>query len=182
MPDKLMLVTGGCRSGKSAYAQEEALRRGPRRAYVATCPVFDGELAQRVAAHRRAREGQGWVTIEEPLDLAGVFRRQGEFDVFLVDCITLWINNLMYEAQQAGGEITESHIEWRCQAVLDAAADSRAAAIFVSNEVGLGIVPDNPAARRYRDLVGRANQALAARADRVVLVTAGIPLQLKPQR
>jgi adenosylcobinamide kinase/adenosylcobinamide-phosphate guanylyltransferase len=177
---RIVLVTGGCRSGKSAHALELAHALPGTRAYVATCPITDEELARRVAAHRRSRDGQGWTTIEEQVELAEVFRRNAGFDVLLVECVTLWVNNLMYRAEQQGGELTEADIEAPCRALLDAAAACRGIVIFVTNEVGLGIVPDNPLARRYRDLVGRANQLIAARADIVMLVCAGIPLQLKP--
>jgi adenosylcobinamide kinase/adenosylcobinamide-phosphate guanylyltransferase len=172
---KIMLVTGGCRSGKSAYAERRAMALPGRRAYVATCPVVDEEMARRIAAHRRAREGQGWVTIEEPTDLEGVLRRHAAVDVLLIDCLTLWINNLLYEAGRAGRQLDEPP----CRELLDAAEACRGWVIFVTNEVGLGIVPDSPLARRYRDLVGRANQLVAQRAEEVVLMCCGIPLMVK---
>jgi adenosylcobinamide kinase/adenosylcobinamide-phosphate guanylyltransferase len=175
----LLLVTGGCRSGKSAYAQSRAMSIPGRRAYVATCPVIDEEMARRVDAHRRAREGQDWTTLEEPLDLAGLFSRRPAFETILVDCITLWINNLMYQAEQSDRELSEDDLTPLCTAMLDAAAALPAVVIFVANEVGLGIVPDNPQARRFRDLAGRANQLIAARAEEVVLLCSGIPLTLK---
>ena len=153
---KIVLVTGGCRSGKSAYAQHRA-------------------MALRIAAHRQAREGQGWVTIEEPADLEGVLRRHAAMDVVLIDCLTLWINNLLYEAGRAGREMADPP----CREMLDAAAACCGWVILVSNEVGLGIVPENPLARRYRDLVGQANQLVAQRAEEVVLMCCGIPLVVK---
>jgi adenosylcobinamide kinase/adenosylcobinamide-phosphate guanylyltransferase len=169
------LVTGGCRSGKSAYAQRRAMAVPGQRAYVATCPVVDEETARRIAAHRRAREGQGWLTIEEPTDLEGVLRRHAAMDVLLVDCLTLWINNLLYEAGRAGRPLDEPP----CGAMLQAAEACRGWVILVTNEVGLGIVPDNPLARRYRDLVGQVNQLVAQRAEEVVLMCCGIPLPIK---
>ena len=114
---RILLVTGGCRSGKSAYAQRRAMAVPGQRAYVATCPVVDEETARRIAAHRRAREGQGWLTIEEPTDLEGVLRRHAAMDVLLVDCLTLWINNLLYEAGRAGRPLDEPP----CGAMLQAA-------------------------------------------------------------
>ena len=174
---KILLVTGGCRSGKSAYAERRAMALPGRRAYVATCPVVDEEMARRIAAHRRARDGQGWVTVEEPIDLEGVLRRHAATDVLLIDCLTLWVNNLLYEAERAGREIDEPP----CREMLDAAEACRGWVIVVSNEVGLGIVPDNSLARRYRDLVGRANQLVAQRAEEVVLLCCGIPLTVKTQ-
>jgi adenosylcobinamide kinase / adenosylcobinamide-phosphate guanylyltransferase len=179
---KLMLVTGGCRSGKSDYAQRLAESLGTMRAYVATAPAVDDEMRQRIAVHRRARADRGWQTIEEQLDLAAVFRGNADYDLLLVDCITLWINNLMYAAEHAGGEVTEADVAARCEAWLAAAAARRGWVVVVTNEVGLGIVPDNPAARRYRDLVGRANQVIAARAETVTLVSCGIPWHLKQEQ
>jgi adenosylcobinamide kinase/adenosylcobinamide-phosphate guanylyltransferase len=173
-----MLVVGGCRSGKSAYAQQVAESLPPRRLYVATCPVFDEELARRVDAHQLARSGRGWETVEEQIDVAGVLCRSRHHAV-LVDCVTLWVNNLMYSAEQESRELTESEVAEECHEVLEAARACPGTVIFVTNEVGMGIVPDNPASRRYRDLVGRANQAIAARADTVTLVSCGIPLHLK---
>ena len=172
---RILLVTGGCRSGKSAYAQRRAMAVPGQRAYVATCPVVDEETARRIAAHRRAREGQGWLTIEEPTDLEGVLRRHAAMDVLLVDCLTLWINNLLYEAGRAGRPLDEPP----CGAMLQAAEACRGWVILVTNEVGLGIVPDNPLARRYRDLVGQVNQLVAQRAEEVVLMCCGIPLPIK---
>ena len=172
---KILLVTGGCRSGKSVYAQHRAMALPGRRAYVATCPVVDEEMARRIAAHRQAREGQGWVTVEEPTDLEGVLRRHAAMDVVLIDCLTLWINNLLYEAGRAGREMADPP----CREMLDAAEACRGWVILVSNEVGLGIVPDSPLARRYRDLAGQANQLVAQRAEEVVLMRRGIPMTIK---
>ncbi len=176
---EILLVVGGCRSGKSAYAQALAESLWPDRLFVATCPLLDDEMRQRVALHRAARRDRGWDTVEEQLDLAGVLRRWARQGVLLVDCITLWINNLLYAAQQQDRLLDEAEAAGRCCEVLDAAAGCRGTVIFVSNEVGMGIVPDSPAARRYRDLVGRANQVIAARADGVTLVSCGIPVALK---
>lgn len=176
----MVLITGGCRSGKSAHALGLGLSLPGPRAFVATSPVLDEEMAQRVQLHRQARNGQDWLTIEEPTRLAEVFRQHGNFGVLLVDCVTLWINNLMFEAQQAGQEITEKDLEPVCREMLDTAAAVAGTVIFVTNEVGLGVVPDNPLARRFRDLVGRTNQWIAARADRVVLLCAGLPILFKP--
>jgi adenosylcobinamide kinase / adenosylcobinamide-phosphate guanylyltransferase len=176
---KIVLVTGGCRSGKSAYAQQTAEALPPGRIYVATSPVTDDEMRHRIELHREARRNRGWETIEEQVDLAGVLRRNAEQNVLLVDCVTLWINNLMYRAERESREITESDVAEQCGRMLDAAGACRGTVIFVTNEVGLGVVPENAMARRYRDLVGRANQVIAARADRVTLVCCGIPLHLK---
>jgi adenosylcobinamide kinase/adenosylcobinamide-phosphate guanylyltransferase len=176
---KIVLVVGGCRSGKSAYA--EALGRtlaGPR-GFVATCPVTDDEMRRRIDAHRQARRDHGWETIEEQLDLARVFREHRDHGVLLVDCLTLWVNNLMYYGPRGGDPPDEAEIVRRCGEMLEAAGPCRGTIIFVSNEVGMGIVPETAEARRYRDLVGRANQTIAARADTVTLVSCGIPWHLK---
>jgi adenosylcobinamide kinase/adenosylcobinamide-phosphate guanylyltransferase len=176
---EIVLVTGGCRSGKSAYALSAAGTLPGPRAFVATCPPSDEEMCRRIERHRQARQGHGWVTIEEQTDLAGVFRGQVEFAVYLVDCVTLWVSNLMDEARHERRELAEPEVAARCEAMLDAARACRANVWLVTNEVGMGIVPENPPARRYRDLVGRANAAIAAEADRVTLVCCGIPLHLK---
>ncbi len=176
---RIVLVTGGCRSGKSGYAQRLAESLPPTRLFVATCPVTDDEMQRRIDLHRRAREEYGWETIEEPCDLAGVLRQQRQYRVLLVDCVTLWINNLMYHAGREGRLFSEAHVADRCHQVPDAAEDCPGTVIFVTNEVGLGVVPENAQARHYRDLVGRANQVIAARADTVTLLCCGIPMQVK---
>jgi len=177
---KIVLVTGGCRSGKSAYAQQVAESLPPGRLYVATAPVTDNEMRDRIEQHRRARRDRGWAeTIEEQLDLAGVFQRHGQNNVLLVDCVTLWINNLLYDAQRRSRPFAEADVAEQCGRMLDAARTCGGTVIFVTNEVGLGIVPENALARRYRDLVGRANQLIAAAADTVTLVCCGIPLHVK---
>ena len=111
---RIVLVTGGCRSGKSAYAQQLAESLPPTRLYVATCPVTDDEMRRRIEQHRQARRDRGWETVEEQLDLAGVFRRHAEHNVLLVDCVTLWVNNLMYHAEREGAA---SHRSRRCRAM-----------------------------------------------------------------
>lgn len=179
---KIILVTGGCRSGKSAYAEKLAESLPPTRLYVATCPIIDDEIRSRVEQHRRMRAGRGWETIEEQVDLAGVLSRHVQHNAILVDCVTLWINNLLYYAERDGGQVTEADIAERCAHVLDANAAPGRTVIFVTNEVGMGVVPASPQARRYRDLVGRANQVIAARADVVTLVSCGIPLALKANK
>ena len=166
MAAPVTLVLGGARAGKSAYA--EALLGGGL--YVATAEPGDAEMAGRIAAHR-AQRGDAWTTIEEPFDLPGVLRRHArDRRPMLVDCLTLWLSNLMH-ADRAVDEATRAVI---------AALDAReAATVFVANEVGLGIVPDNALARAFRDAQGMLNKAIAARADRVVFMAAGLPLVLK---
>jgi adenosylcobinamide kinase/adenosylcobinamide-phosphate guanylyltransferase len=175
----LTLVTGGSRSGKSAFAQQLAEAAAAPRLFLATCPNLDAEMDERIARHRRDREGQGWQTIEEPLQLAEALGRCPAGETVLIDCLTLWISNLMHEAGQRGDEITEDRMTFLTDQLGTAARRHEGQVIMVANEVGLGIVPDSAAARRFRDLAGRCNQSIAARADQVFLVCCGIPLQLK---
>lgn len=176
---KLMLVIGGSRSGKSNYAQQTAeLLPGPRY-FIATCQVCDSEMAARVALHQEARRGGEWLAIEEPLDLAGALRAAAPGNVILVDCLTIWINNLLYEAEKKGKALTAAEIGDASRAVLAACRDLPGTVIFVTGEVGMGIVPENALARLYRDCVGTCNQIMAAAVDRVTLVACGLPLALK---
>lgn len=157
----LTLVLGGARSGKSRHA-ESLFRPGPR-AYVATAQAFDDEMRARIAAHRADRAGDGWSTIEEPIDLIGALAID---QPVLVDCLTLWLSNLLLADLPVPS--------------LDAAlAARRHDTVLVSNEVGLGIVPDNALARRFRDDAGRLHQHLATLADTVTFVVAGIPMRVK---
>lgn len=176
---RIILVTGGGRSGKSAHAQRIAESLSGPRAFVATCPVIDDELRERVRQHRRARSLKRWRTIEEPLDVAGAIRRALVQRVVLVDCVTLWVNNLLYEAERCGKTISESQMVRHCRQVIAACREHPGTVIFVSNEVGMGIVPENALSRRYRDLVGRANQVIAAASDSVYLMVCGQVLAIK---
>lgn len=176
---RIVLITGGCRSGKSAYAQQMAESLPAKRLYVATAPVTDDEMRHRIEQHQLARRDRGWETLEEQLDLVGVFRSHREHHVLLIDCVTLWVNNLQYVAERQSGRITEADVARQCEEMLDAAGSCPGTVIFVTNEVGMGIVPENAQARLYRDLIGRANQVIAAQADTVTLVCCGMPLHLK---
>jgi len=176
---RIVLITGGCRSGKSDYAQRLAESLAGRRVYVATCPVTDDEMRERIARHQQQRRHHDWETIEEPADLAAAIRRAGSGSIVLVDCLTLWVNNLMYGAERLGEQIDENEIERLCGRVVDACRRHDGTVVFVTNEVGMGIEPGNAISRRYRDLVGRCNQTIAACADEVTLVACGIPLTLK---
>jgi adenosylcobinamide kinase/adenosylcobinamide-phosphate guanylyltransferase len=164
----LTLVLGGARSGKSRYAEACVTRQPAPWTYVATAEPLDEEMRQRIA-HHRARRGAGWSAIEAPLALAEAI--EGPKGPVLVDCLTLWLSNLMH----AGKEIARE--EARLLAVLK---DAPSPIVLVSNEVGLGIVPDNRLARDFRDAQGWLNQRIAEIADRVVFVAAGLPLILKP--
>jgi adenosylcobinamide kinase/adenosylcobinamide-phosphate guanylyltransferase len=169
---KLTLVLGGARSGKSRYAESliAALPAPwqPPWTYIATAEASDAEMRERIAAHR-ARRGTSWQTIAAPRDLAGALESCQTTPV-LADCLTLWLSNLMLADADIDGETA------RLERALAAAATP---VVLVANEVGYGIVPDHPLGRRFRDLQGVLNQRIAARADRVVLVVAGLPLILK---
>jgi adenosyl cobinamide kinase/adenosyl cobinamide phosphate guanylyltransferase len=164
----LTLVLGGARSGKSRYAEGLIAALPPPWTYIATAGAGDDEMAERIAAHR-ARRGPGWQTIEAPRDLAAVLKSSGNTPV-LVDCLTLWLSNLM---------LAEANIEAEVAHLEAALAVVTAPVVLVSNEVGYGIVPDYPLGRRFRDQQGVLNQKVAARAGRVVLVVAGLPLAVK---
>ncbi len=179
---RIILVTGGSRSGKSDYAQLRAESIPGPRAFVATCPVVDAEMAERIRLHQEGRRATQWETIEEPVHLASVIREAGRFRVLLVDCLTLWINNLMYEAQQKGRDLSEVDAAAICHDLREACALFTGTLIFVTNEVGMGIVPSDPGTRRYRDMVGRCNQIIARAADEVILVVCGMPVVVKRSR
>lgn len=171
MLGKVTLITGGARSGKSRYALELA-SGAPNPVFVATASVMDKEMELRVAKHQEERMGR-FVTLEEQSDLAGVFGRLPVgTGVVLVDCLTLWLNNLIY----FNGERPQYA---EVAALLEVLEAPPCPVILVTNELGLGIVPDNPLARFFRDLAGWVNQAVAARADLAVLMVSGLPLALK---
>lgn len=170
-PDaRLVLVLGGARSGKSRHAEARAEQSGLARIYIATAHAGDAEMAERIARHR-ARRGDGWTTVEAPLSLAeAVAAHSAPANVLLVDCLTLWLSNLI---------LAERDFETEANRLITALRHAPGMAIVVSNEVGLGIVPDNALARRFRDAAGIGNQRMAEIADEVVLVAAGLPLTLK---
>ncbi len=178
--NSLILVTGGSRSGKSAFAQQLAEQGDARRLFIATCPNIDQETDSRIARHRREREGRGWQTMEEPLRLAERLDDIPAGTSVLIDCLTLWVSNLLYEAEQQGKSVSEERMTELALQLAAAARRHQGQVVLVTNEVGLGIVPENAAARQFRDLAGRCNQIIAAAADEVTLVCCGIPLRLKP--
>ncbi len=164
------LVLGGARSGKSRYAEGLLDLHPGRRTYLATAEVLDDEMAARVQAHRDRRDSD-WKTVEEPLALAATLRAETEQGAaVLVDCLTLWLGNLLGEAREVEAEI---------DGLIAAIGQFGGPVVFVSNEVGLGIVPENTLARQFRDHAGILHQRLAEKADRVVFVVAGLPMSLK---
>lgn len=167
-----ILILGGARSGKSAYGESlAAAHKGPL-TYIATAEARDGEMKARIATHVE-RRGARWNTIEAPIELAATLidtARSGAF--VLVDCVTLWLTNVM---------LADEDTQAATDALIEALERVEGTVVLISNEVGSGIVPENALARRFRDIAGLANQRLAAQCDEVVLVTAGLPLALKPR-
>ena len=177
---KLILITGGSRSGKSSFALNLAEEISPRRLFVATCPSVDEEMSDRVRRHKEERKGRGWTTLETQLELGPLFLESAvDYDVILIDCITLWVNNILYDSANSGTNIDDFQINKVCNEWLRLTENFRGTVICVTNEVGLGIVPENALARKYRDLVGTCNQIIGKKADKVILVSCGIPLYLK---
>lgn len=166
----IVLVLGGAASGKSKYA--ESLCAAPR-AYVATAQAFDDEMHGKISKHQWQR-GEGWITIEEPLDLVGALRKaEAQAGTVLLDCLTLWLTNLVMAEKDVAAALAD---------VLDQLRGMKAKVVIVSNELGLGVVPEHGLTRRFRELHGVMNQSVAEVADSVVLVMAGLPQVLKGQR
>ncbi|MFD1701877.1 bifunctional adenosylcobinamide kinase/adenosylcobinamide-phosphate guanylyltransferase [Methylopila henanensis] len=171
MTVRLSLVLGGARSGKSRFAEGLAAVHGLDLVYVATAEAYDDEMRDRIARHRADRADRDWRTVDAPLALAeAVAAEAGPDRVVLVDCLTLWLSNMM---------LADLDVEHEAGRLLSALAAARGPVVLVSNEVGYGVVPENALARAFRDHQGRLNQRVAAIADRVTLVAAGLPLDLK---
>lgn len=170
---KIVLVGGGVRSGKSAFALERARELGARRVFVATGEALDDEMRARVAKHREER-GPDFRTIEAPRELVAALSRVDTADVIVIDCLTLWLSNLLIDG------LSEVAIAARVTDLCDTLKQRRYHALIVTNEVGLGIVPDNALARRFRDVTGRAHQRIGAIADEVYFGVMGQLLRLKP--
>lgn len=172
MDSGLVFIVGGARSGKSAYALGRASGFAGRKVYIATAQALDSEMSARIDAHRLDR-GEGWETIEEPLDVAGAVAGLGAGSAVVIDCLTLWLSNLLHSGMD------DEKIKEAVDALAAACALSPSVVIAVSNEVGLGLVPENPLARRFRDLSGWMNQKVALAAKEAWFVASGLPLKLK---
>jgi adenosylcobinamide kinase/adenosylcobinamide-phosphate guanylyltransferase len=173
MDKKLIFITGGCRSGKSQFALDYANRRFRKKLYLATCEALDEEMGKRIEGHKKKR-GLDWQTVEEPINVAEAIRRHGnDMEVILLDCITLWLSNLLMR-QKSDHEIVNE-----VNKLTDTVNQGQTSFIFVSNEVGMGIVPIDPLGRRFRDLAGMANQKIAEAAQTVIFMVSGIPILSK---
>ena len=163
------LVLGGARSGKSRFAQQIAEGQSKRRVYIATAEPFDDEMRERIAKHQAAR-GDGWRTVESPIDLIGAIGGADPEEIILIDCLTLWLSNLFGQSDDVDAQVTRlvEHLDRTERPV-----------VMVSNEVGLGLVPETKLGRHFRDSQGRINQRMAGVCDRVVFVAAGLPVWLK---
>ena len=173
MSKKIIFITGGVRSGKSQFALELAQSFTGPKAYLATAQPLDREMAERIRRHKRNRP-KDWTTLEEPLRLSDILKEKGnDFSLILIDCLTLWISNGLM------AHWTEKKFLQEADRLRKVCRDTRCSLIIVSNEVGLGIVPDNPSARMFRDLSGLIHQKISRQADEVFFMVSGIPLQLK---
>lgn len=180
---KLILVLGGARSGKSSFAEKIATNISDDVIYLATAAALDSEMVRRVKIHKEKRP-QHWVTIEETVNLVEVLQKmQDKTDVILIDCLTIWLSNMLINAGIPSAGISwaekESFILGEAKKLAIAASNAKTTVIVVSNEVSLGLVPDNRLGRAFRDVAGLANQVMAQYADKVYVTIAGIPLEIK---
>ncbi|MFH1074529.1 MAG: bifunctional adenosylcobinamide kinase/adenosylcobinamide-phosphate guanylyltransferase [Candidatus Firestonebacteria bacterium] len=170
---KLIFITGGARSGKSSFAEELAVKTVKDRIYIATMQELDEEMKERIKKHKKQR-GKGWRTIEEPLELFSSLRKEDKNNrVILIDCLTLWVSNRMRKGER------EEKILKAAEDIAEFCAGANASVIAVSNEVGMGLVPDNKLGRDFRDIQGRVNRIFAERAGKVFFMVSGIPLEVK---
>jgi adenosylcobinamide kinase/adenosylcobinamide-phosphate guanylyltransferase len=184
---EITLIIGGARSGKSDYAQQLALESGKKVLFVATAGAGDEEMRRRIEKHRQGRPAS-WATLEATTGVGAAVRKNvGGAGIIIVDCITLLVSNVFGKfGYETDGEAPESSVEKEVvrevRELIDCVSRLEADFVIVTNEVGMDLVPANPAGRLYRDLLGKANQMLAKHAGRVILMVAGIPLQVKPEK
>jgi len=177
--NKLILVTGGARSGKSSFAEKLAREAGKDVTYVATAQPLDEEMAKRIYEHKRSRP-QNWKTVEEPLNVAPVIEQESKRgNVILLDCLALFVANVLLAQEDPTGEKASQKILCEIEKLATTCKKAQGEVIIVTNEVGMGIVPEYPISRTYRDLLGKANQIMASYADIVYLMVCGIPIDLK---
>lgn len=182
---KNILITGGARSGKSRFAQELAARSNEAVLFVATAVAGDDEMRQRIEEHRRSRPA-AWFTLEVTTDIGSQIKQKiGGTRLVIVDCITLLVNDIFSQYshqadEQIDASLIEKEVTVEIDKLLECISDTDANFIIVTNEIGTGLVPANKVSRLYRDLLGKANQMLAARADEVYLMVSGLPLRIKP--
>lgn len=170
---KITFLLGGARSGKSSYAIKLAREYGGKVAFIATCQPLDAEMKKRIRLHKKTRPSC-WQTFEEPKDVAALLKKIGaKFDTIIIDCLTLMISNLMMDGER------ETTIQKKLKDMLGALDKMKTQAIIVSNEVCLGIVPDNKLGRTFRDIAGKINQIAASKADNVFFLVSGIPWKIK---
>jgi len=176
-----IFIVGGARSGKSDFALDLAEKSlSSEKYYLATCPVFDQtdpDMESRIEKHKAGRQGRGWQTIEEEIDLCQAVANLPDAAVLLIDCLTLWVSNLLHQKGSSG--IDEDGIKLRIEKLFKLCRGRSGDTLMVSGEVGCGVIPENEIARRFRDLVGRCNQIAGQSADSVFMVTCGIPVKIK---
>ena len=176
---ELIFILGGARSGKSSFALKLAESIKGKRLYIAAAEALDMEMEERIKKHKKER-ANNWDAIEEPIKIADIIKKNKKYGVILLDCLTLWVSNLMHiEARSKGQGARGGRTLQKITDLISACKKAKASIIIVSNEVGLGIVPDNPLARQFRDIAGFANQKIADAAGEVYFMVSGIPLKIK---
>ena len=169
MSGSIIYISGGARSGKSSFAQKLAEQLSPHPIYLATAQAYDAEMSDRIRRHQSDRDAR-WRAHEEPIDLCQALSGYSSGDVIVIDCLTLWLSNIL---------LAEKNVETETDKLVTHLKSQQATLILVSNEVGMGIVPDNALARSFRDVAGRLNQAVAAVSDEAFVLISGLPLRLK---
>ncbi|MCX8043528.1 MAG: bifunctional adenosylcobinamide kinase/adenosylcobinamide-phosphate guanylyltransferase [Desulfobacterota bacterium] len=174
MSSDIIMITGGIKSGKSAFALSCGERDTKERAFVATACALDDDMQERILLHRKER-GERWKTFEEARDIAGLIEKiNGVFDVIVVDCLTMWVSNLLTIYT-----LTRQDIDYECKRLVDAVTSASSRIILVTNEVGMGIIPADDLARSYQHALGMVNRRVARAATNVYLLVAGVPLKMK---